>query len=68
MIDLFEMKQNGEIPRISEAEKLMIRKEHPRLMIDAEETVDLRIRLQQAAAKYRIRHPEDTHVLDRAST
>lgn len=50
-----------EVPQISEAEKLMIRKEHPNLMIDSEETVELRIKLQQAAAKYRIRHPEDTH-------
>jgi len=54
-----------EVPQISDAEKLMIRKEHPNLMIDSEETVELRIKLQQAAAKYRIQHPEDTHILNR---
>lgn len=54
-----------EVPQISDAEKLMIRKEHPSLMIDSEETVELRIKLQQAAANYRIRHPEDTHTLNR---
>lgn len=54
-----------ETPQISDAEKLMIRKEYPNLMIDTEETVELRIKLQQAATKYRIHHPEDTHILNR---
>jgi len=53
--------QQREKPQITEAEKLMIRKQHPNLMIDSEETVELRIKLQRAAEKYRIAYPEDTH-------
>ena len=56
---------NREIPQITEAEKMMIRKEHPTLMVDSEDTVELRKRLQQSAAKYRRLHPENTHFLSR---